>query len=76
VPQGLGGLGKNTLAQQVLPWLTEDPDKDVCTLRCREVEGEVNRAAALLHQAKAIGERIRDPRIVSVTTAALERLET
>ena len=47
--QGLGGLGKSTLAQKVLPWLTDDP-ADVCTLWCQEVEGEDNRAEALVAQ--------------------------
>ena len=50
--QGLGGLGKSTLAQQVLPWLTED-SADVCTLWCQEVEGEANRAEALVGQLLA-----------------------
>ena len=49
--QGLGGLGKSTLAQQVLPWLTEDAN--VCTLWCQEVEGEANRAEALVGQLLA-----------------------
>ena len=50
--QGLGGLGKSTLAQQVLPWLTED-SANVCTLWCQEVEGEANRAEALVGQLLA-----------------------
>ena len=36
--------------------------------------GEVEKAKALLQQAKAIGEQIGDPRIVQVTTQALEKL--
>ena len=52
VLQGLGGLGKSTLAQQVLPWLTKDA-ASVCTLWCREVEGETNRAEALVAQLLA-----------------------
>ena len=47
--QGLGGLGKSTLAQQVLPWLTDD-SANVCTLWCQEVEAEANRAEALVGQ--------------------------
>ena len=47
--QGLGGLGKSTLAQQVLPWLTDDI-ANVCTLWCQEVEGEASRANALVGQ--------------------------
>lgn len=50
--QGLGGLGKSTLAQQVLPWLTGDR-ANVCTLWCQEVEGEANRAEALVGQLLA-----------------------
>jgi len=50
--QGLGGLGKTTLAQQVLPWLTQDPAQ-VCTLWCQEVEGAPNRAEALVDQLLA-----------------------
>ncbi len=49
VLQGLGGLGKSTLAQRVLPWLTDEESK-VCTLWCHEVEGEENRAEALVGQ--------------------------
>ena len=49
VMQGLGGLGKSTLAQHVLPWLTDDAE-NVCTLWCQEVEGEDNRAEALVAQ--------------------------
>ena len=49
VLQGLGGLGKSTLAQRVLPWLT-DKEANVCTLWCQEVEGEENRAEALVGQ--------------------------
>ena len=52
VLQGLGGLGKSTLAQKVLPWLTKDP-ADVCTLWCQEVEGQPNRAEALVAQLLA-----------------------
>ena len=36
--------------------------------------GEVEKAAAMLRQAKAIGEQIGDPRIVQVTTDALAKL--
>ena len=36
--------------------------------------GEAEKAEALLRQAKAIGEQIRDPRIVREVTAALEKL--
>ena len=36
--------------------------------------GEVQKATALLQQAKAIGEQIGDPHIVEVTTRALEKL--
>ncbi len=36
--------------------------------------GEVEKAAALLQQAKAIGEQIGDPRIVQAVVAALESL--
>ena len=36
--------------------------------------GEVEKAAGLLRQAKAIGEEIRDPVIVRITTDALEKL--
>ena len=49
VLQGLGGLGKSTLAQQVIPWLTDD-EANVCTLWCQEVEGNQNRAEALVGQ--------------------------
>ncbi|MCH8045728.1 MAG: toll/interleukin-1 receptor domain-containing protein, partial [Planctomycetes bacterium] len=49
VLQGLGGLGKSTLAQRVLPWLTDDA-ANVCTLWCQEVEGQQNRAEALVGQ--------------------------
>ena len=49
VLQGLGGLGKSTLAQQMLPWLTRD-EANVCTLWCQEVEGSENRAEALVGQ--------------------------
>ncbi|MCH8084301.1 MAG: TIR domain-containing protein, partial [Myxococcales bacterium] len=49
VLQGLGGLGKSTLAQRVLPWLTDD-EANVCTLWCQEVEGQENRAEALVGQ--------------------------
>ena len=47
--QGLGGLGKSTLAQRVLPWLTDD-SANVCTLWCQEVEAEPDRAEALVGQ--------------------------
>ncbi|WP_313927671.1 toll/interleukin-1 receptor domain-containing protein [Pseudoxanthomonas sp.] len=47
--QGLGGLGKSTLAQKVLPWLVDDPNQ-VCTLWCQEVEGEANKTEALVTQ--------------------------
>jgi len=50
--QGLGGLGKSTLAQQVLPWLTQDPE-NLCTLWCQEVEGAPDRAEALVRQLLA-----------------------
>ena len=50
--QGLGGLGKSTLAQRVLPWLTEE-SANVCTLWCHEVEGAPNRAEALVGQLLA-----------------------
>jgi tetratricopeptide (TPR) repeat protein len=36
--------------------------------------GEVAKAQALLRQAKSIGEQIRDPQIVRITTSALEAL--
>jgi|GEM_PF-1787132 len=49
VLQGLGGLGKSTLAQRVLPWLTDEA-ANVCTLWCQEVEGEQNKAEALVVQ--------------------------
>jgi len=49
VLQGLGGLGKSTLAQRVLPWLT-DEEANVCTLWCQEVESQQNRAEALVGQ--------------------------
>ena len=49
VLQGLGGLGKSTLAQRVLPWLTDD-EANVCTLWCQEVQGRDNRAEALVGQ--------------------------
>ena len=49
VLQGLGGLGKSTLAQRVIPWLTDD-EANVCTLWCQEVEGQENRAEALVAQ--------------------------
>ena len=35
--QGLGGLGKSTLAQRILPWLTDDVG-NICTLWCQEVK--------------------------------------
>ncbi len=47
--QGLGGLGKSTLAQRVLPWLTDD-EANVCTLWCQEIESKQNRAEALVGQ--------------------------
>jgi tetratricopeptide (TPR) repeat protein len=50
--QGLGGLGKSTLAQQVLAWLTDDP-ANVCTLWCQEVEAAPQRADALVGQLLA-----------------------
>ena len=49
VLQGLGGLGKSTLAQQVLPWLVDDAH-DVCTLWCHQAERAPNRAEALVGQ--------------------------
>ena len=49
VLQGLGGLGKSTLAQRVLPWLTEDETK-VCTLWCQETVDEEDQAEALVAQ--------------------------
>ncbi len=36
--QGLGGLGKSTLASQVLPMLASSPEL-ICTLWCQETEG-------------------------------------
>ncbi len=36
--------------------------------------GEVEKASALLQQAKAIGEQISDPQMVQVATSALKQL--
>ncbi|WP_295391140.1 tetratricopeptide repeat protein [uncultured Thiodictyon sp.] len=49
VIQGLGGLGKSTLAQQVLPWLSPD-GVGVCTLWCQETVGHRDPAEALVGQ--------------------------
>jgi hypothetical protein len=51
VLQGLGGLGKSTLAQQVLPWLTDDRT-NICTLWCQEVEG--NKTTGMGSRAEAL----------------------
>lgn len=48
VLQGLGGLGKSTLASQVLPMLAQGEAERICTLWCQEVEDEANRAEALV----------------------------
>ena len=51
--QGLGGLGKSTLAQEILPWLTNS-DKNICTIWCQEAEkSEGARAEALVTQLLA-----------------------
>ena len=51
--QGLGGLGKSTLSQKTLPWLTDDED-DVCTIWCQEAEkNEGTLADALVTQLLA-----------------------
>ncbi|MEM8950969.1 MAG: tetratricopeptide repeat protein [Pseudomonadota bacterium] len=51
--QGLGGLGKSTLAQKILPWLTDDA-ADVCTIWCQEAEkNEGARADVLVTQLLA-----------------------
>ena len=51
--QGLGGLGKSTLAQEILPWLTNS-DKNICTIWCQEAEkSEGPRAEALVTQLLA-----------------------
>ena len=51
--QGLGGLGKSTLAQKILPWLTGD-EANVCTIWCQEAEkSEGPRADALVTQLLA-----------------------
>ncbi len=47
--QGLGGLGKSTLAARVLPMLTEHSSL-VCILWCEEAEAEADRAEALVKQ--------------------------
>ena len=47
--QGLGGLGKSTLAQQVLPWLAESKT-DICVLWCQEVEQVASQAEGLVGQ--------------------------
>ncbi|MEZ5935649.1 MAG: tetratricopeptide repeat protein [Alphaproteobacteria bacterium] len=53
VLQGLGGLGKSTLAQKILPWLIDDAS-NVCTIWCQEVEkSEGSRADALVTQLLA-----------------------
>ena len=49
VLQGLGGLGKSTLAFHVLPMLGAE-DNDVCTLWCQEVEQQPDRAEAMVTQ--------------------------
>jgi tetratricopeptide (TPR) repeat protein len=46
--QGLGGLGKTTLAFHTLPMLASE--NDVCTLWCREAENETNPAETLVGQ--------------------------
>ncbi len=46
--QGLGGLGKSTLAFHVLPMLGEP--RQICTLWCQEAAKQPNRAEALVEQ--------------------------
>jgi hypothetical protein len=46
--QGLGGLGKTTLAFRTMPMLGQE--EDVCTLWCQEVEREADPAEALVGQ--------------------------
>ncbi|HEV8344941.1 MAG TPA: tetratricopeptide repeat protein [Vicinamibacterales bacterium] len=52
VLQGLGGLGKTTLAFHLLPMLGAD-EEDVCTLWCHETENESNPAEQLVGQLLA-----------------------
>ncbi len=55
--QGLGGLGKSTLSQKILPWLTDDA-ANVCTIWCQEVEkSEGTRADTLVTQLLAYSRK-------------------
>ena len=51
--QGLGGLGKTTLAFQTLPLIVADED-DVCALWCREAEQAADPAEALRRAAVGV----------------------
>jgi tetratricopeptide (TPR) repeat protein len=61
VLQGLGGLGKTTLAFHALPLLRVDPEREVCTLWCRESEDEADPLANLEGQLLAYARRRLGP---------------
>ncbi len=90
VIQGLGGLGKSTVAAHLLPMLADKPEQ-CWTLWCQEAESEADPAAALVTQLHAYGhecfgtgwsaalheaERSTDPaeRFVRVLRSAARRL--
>lgn len=56
--QGLGGLGKSTLAFHALPILTRGDQMHTHTIWCAELEDEHNPAQALTQHISALGESL------------------
>ncbi|WP_089935670.1 tetratricopeptide repeat protein [Candidatus Entotheonella palauensis] len=73
--QGLGGIGKSTLAFQALPILTRNGKYPALTIWCQELEHEENLPRALTNQLSETAQTHFGDQWIGVVQAADQKLE-